>query len=333
MKVLLVSPLGYPINETKRYSGIEQLVWNYASELCKAHEVSVMGHGDSVFPNSVDVLAYVPSVGEDIYLQAELKSYQIHQSRIHEFDIIHDFSHSHLISRFNKNMPSLNLFWHAPLIAKFPKAPYNIIGLSHWACREFLRVYGQRAKYQQSIALDTSFYKLSKRHRGDRFLSLGALTPRKGHMGAIELCKASGNKLDIVGKGYDDEYEASIRKACVTTQFRFLGEVTDEVKVKLMQDCKALLFVNQEPEVTSHKVQESMMCGAPVITASIGALSEIVTHGRNGWLCDTIPDYLKAMEQVDKLPMDLPINDIYSIENVVRAYIPLYEKVAGGLRW
>lgn len=233
-------------------------------------------------------------------------------------------------------MPTLNLFWHAPLVAQYPKAPYNIIGLSRWACNEFKRVYHQKARYQQSIALDTSIYKLSHTIRNGRFLSLGVLTPRKGHLEAAMLCKKLGVPLDIVGKPYGGEYESKIRQICDGKQIRYLGEVDEAEKVKLMQECKALLFVNQEPEVTSHKVQECMLCGTPIITTSIGALPEIITQNVDGYLCKNETELEEAMGKVHLLnPLATyeATKSKYSIETVVKNYIPLYEEVMGGARW
>ena len=337
MKVLLVSPLGYPINSETRYSGIEKLVWNFASELRKFMGVAVWAHGQSKFPDDVLHFSYTPEMGEDIYSDAELSCYQQYSSMIRDFDVIHDFSHSHLIARYNPNMPTLNIFWHWPVVARFPKAPYNIVAPSRWAAMEFRRVYHQHARYLPTIALDVGMYKVNhNRHRNDRFLSLGILTQRKGHLEAIAICRKAGVPLDIVGKGLGDEYEEQVRKACDGRQIRFLGEVFEEEKVRLYQTNKALLFVNQEPEVTSHKVQEAMLCGMPVIVSNIGALPEIVSQGVDGLLCNNEEQFLQAIEEIDRvnpLPTYEQFKAKYSIENVVSANMKVYEDVANGLRW
>jgi len=328
VKILLISPLGFSINKDTRYGGIERLVWNYSSELIKSHDVTVWGHSDSVFPDGVKLLGYRPAPNEDIYQQSELKQYQLYQSSLRQFDVIHDFSHSHLASRFNPNLPSLNIIWHAPFVAQFPKAPYNIICPSRWAVSEFRRFYHQNARFQQTIALDIDTYKPHPHfntHRTDKFITLGAMTARKGNLEAVMLCRELGLKLDVVGKGYGDDYEKRIRAMCDGKQIVFMGEVDEETKVRLLQKCRALLFVNQEPEVTSHKVQEALLCGAPVVTTAIGALPEIITEGINGYLCKDKTELVKALVNIGKLePMRVhrQVRDTYSIENVVRGYIP-----------
>jgi glycosyltransferase involved in cell wall biosynthesis len=170
------------------------------------------------------------------------------------------------------------------------------------------------------------------------------MAPEKGNLVAIELCKNANVPLDIVGgRGFEKtasdpptEYEKQIQSHCDGEVIRLLGEVTEPQKLELMKTCKALIYATDHPEVTSHKVQEAMFCGAPVIVPNIGAMPEIVTHGVNGYLCSRLDGYLWSMDNVDKLrPGDAydALLKKYSIQEVVKSYIPLYEEVANGLRW
>lgn len=343
MRILLVSPLGFPVNEKTRYSGIEVLVYNFAKELNKQHDVAVMGHAESVFPDGVTVYPSQP-LPDEKFLFDELRMYRQYQSVVRKYDVVQDFSHQHLIARHMPNIPSLNLFWHAPALAQYPKAPYNIVALSQWAKLEFERVYRQKAKYQRSIALDTETYKPSVRHRGDRFLTIGRMSPEKGNLEAIMLCKKAGVPIDVAGgRGVErgsreplTEYEQEIQEHIDGKMVCYLGEVTEEEKLRLLHDCKALIYATGHSEVTSHKIQEAMLCGAPVIVPNIGAVPEIVTHGVNGYLCRSPQEYLDAICNVDKLePMKLinEVRDTWSIESIVSNYIPLYKSVVGGERW
>jgi len=329
----LISPLGFAINEQTRYSGIERLVWEYARELVKKNKVTVMGHADSVYADGVSLLSYRPY--GDIFVQAELSMYQMYQSELRNFDVIHDFSHQHLASRYN-NLPSLNIFWHAPSTGLYSKSPYNIIALSKWAASEFKKYYHQESRVQQSIVVDLSKYNLPNRPRGNRFLTLGRMAPVKGNLNAVLLCEKARVPLDICGADSDPEYREEIERHCDGRDIRLLGEVKDKHKIALMQHCRGLIYCTTHPEVTNHKLQEAMLCGAPVIVSAIGASNEIVTHRVNGYLCTSEDEFLNAIEGVDRLEPYLAYKELqqtYSIENVVNNYIPLYEQVAGGLRW
>ena len=339
MKVLLISPLGFAIHPETRYAGVERLVWEYSRELSKTHEVTVMGREDSIYSEAVKVLPISILDLPDTNIFGELKSYQIYQSEIRKFDVIHDFSHQHLASRFMPALPSLNIFWHAPALAQYPKSPYNVIALSQWASREFKRIYKQEAKYQQSIVLDTTLYKLTNRHRGDRFLAVGRMGKDKGNLNAAMLCKKLGVPLDIITAPCGEpDYEKAVQELADGKQIKIWWEqdYTEASKIEMMQTCKALLYVTDNPEVTSHKIQESLICGAPVVVPNLGAIPEIVTHGVDGYLCRTEAEFVAAMGNVHKLSPLSKYEETkkrYSVENVVKNYLPLYESVAGGLRW
>lgn len=337
MRIVLISPLGFPVNSETKYAGIEKLVYEYARSLSNSHEVTVLGHSQSIFPDKVTLLGTDSAGIQDIYIEAEIKQYQTYQSILRNFDIIHDFSHQHFASRFNPNLSSLNLFWHAPNEIQYLKAPYNIIGLSRWACRQFKQYYHQEARYQQSIGLDIETYKIdSQKKRTDRFLCLGIMDTQKGNLEVAKLCNEANVPLDIAGQPFNKDYVQEVLKYVDGKQIRYLGEVSESDKVSLMQTCKALVYYSDRPEVTSHKVQESMLCGAPVITARIGALPEIITDGINGILCKSSDDYLQAFKNVDSLIPSKVYNSLietYNIRNVTKNYEPLYLEVAKGLRW
>lgn len=345
MRVLLVSPLGKVINAESRYVGIERLVWEYARELVKEHEVAVLGHADSVFPEGVKVYPTKPLPNEQ-FIADELRQYREYQSVIRQYDVIHDFSHQHLASRMMPNLPSLNLFWHAPALAQYPKAPYNIIGLSQWATREFERVYHQKARYQYSVCIDVDKYKPpAGGSRNDRFLVVGRMGEEKGNINAAILCKNLGLKLDIITARATEspdapfnDYEESVLANCDGDNIKVWWEkdYTEESKIHMMQFNKALLYITEHPEVTNHKLQEAMLCGMPVIVPPIGALPELVTHGVDGYLCGTADDFVKAVGEVDKLNPKQTMaqnRERWSVKKVVADYIPLYKQVAEGLRW
>jgi len=301
-----------------------------------------MGHAFSEYPEGVIHFKTFPYHG-DGYLIDELQLYQDHCIHIREFDIIHDFSHQHLIARYNPNLPTLNIFWHAPCVAQYRKAPYNIQALSEWAVSEWKRFYDYPALYHQSIIIDTRKYKPSNEKRSDRFLAIGRFGAEKGHHNAINLCKMANVPLDIIAaigtEGDDPQtkaYEQAILKECDGEQIRMLGDVSEVEKIRCMQTCRALIYATNHPEVTSHKIQECMLSGAPVIVPYLGALPEIVTQGVDGFLCRTGEEYLEAIKKVDELHPEISLDALrlkYSVENVMANTIPLYQKIKSGFRW
>jgi len=310
MNILLISPVFVPVTPDSKYLGIEKMVWNYAKELVKNHKVTVIAHELSVYPEGVEIL---PVGKPSPYYDLELKAHQEHCHTFRSFDVIHDWSHFHLASRYMPNLPSLNVFFHAPALANYPKAPYNIIALSKWAHNEFRRVYKQDARYQYSIGIDTEVFKLSNKHRNNRLFTIGRMHREKGNLDAVMLAKDAGLPIDVAGgRGYEldgseplSDYENSIIRECGLRANKFHGEISEEEKIKLMQTCKALIYVPppDHPEVTSHKIQEAMLCGSPVVTFDLGALHEIVEDGVTGFLCKRADGFLDAIRKVDELPI------------------------------
>ena len=343
MKVLLISPMGFAINEKTTYAGIERLVWEYSRELIKrGHQVGVLARNDSIFPEGVELLGIEPLPDHSA---AEIKAFQSYQYRLRSFDVIHDFSHLHLVARMMANMPTLNIFWHAPALAQYPKAPYNIIALSQWAAREYQRVYRQAARYQQSIALDVDLYRPIAEPRNNRFLCVGRMGEEKGNLHSAQLCKTVGVDLDIItargagveGTPYTD-YEKEVIALADGEHIRIWWEkdYTEATKIHMMQTNKALLYTTDHPEVTSHKIQECLLTNMPVIVPCLGALPEIVTQGVDGFLCSSEAEYVKAVKNVDKLDPSKTYEQTkarFSVGNVVENYLPLYEQVGKGLRW
>ena len=341
MKILIFSSLELPFTAKARFTGLERIAVIFANELQRlGHDVTILAHKDTMLNEGIKLL---PCEGKD-YRHAELRAYQQYQSKFYEFDVIHDIGHLHLIARYMNNLPTLNVLNHAPVHALYPKAPYNIISWSKWGVWAFRKYYHQEARYQETIAIDPKIYHPPEGKRGDRFLTIGRMSPDKGNLNAATLCKQLGVPLDICGgRGSefnpDDPltpYEKACRDIADEERIRFLGEVSDEQKIKLMQSCRALIYCTDHTEITSHKVQESIFCGAPVIIPNLGGLPEICTHGANGFLCNDTAEFILAIEQVDKLDPAKTYKEVvakYCVENVVKNYITLYQQVASGLRW
>lgn len=343
MKILIFSPIELPFTVGARYTGIERLCVEFARELVLRNQgVTLLAHKNTIIPRGVDLL---PCEGyeDGREIHAEQRAFVRYQSDFYNFDIIHDWGHLHLIARYMSNMPTVNMLNNAPEHHKYEKAPYNIVTWSKWGVGQFKRFYNQEARYQESIMIDPSSYCLSDKPRNDRFLTIGRMSPEKGNLRAIRLCKELNLKLDVAGgRGSEvergqpsTEYEKQVIKEC-TGDIRYLGEVSDEGKIELMQSCKALLYATDHAELTSHKVQEAMFCGAPAIVPSKGGMPEIVTQGVNGYLCRDDGDYIDAIRNVDKLnPLSIYGEFIkkYTPHTVIGGYIRLYEEVASGIRW
>jgi len=73
-----------------------------------------------------------------------------------------------------------------------------------------------------------------------------------------------------------------------------------------------------------------------VITSNLGALPEIVVHGKTGFLCNSIFDFVEAIKRVDEInPKDCVkhVEEHFSIERSAEAYEDLYHIALKGEGW
>ena len=356
MKILVFSSLEMPYTIGARYTGLERLATEFAEQFAKlGHEVTMLAHKDNQVPNGVTLLPCEGYPDGNRTVHAEQRAFQRYESEFRKYDCVWDISNLHLPARFIVNLKSVNIFHANPMYAfqsGYIKAPYNLVSWSRWGIGQIARFYknghpiangGQRAVYQETIMVDPNVYK-PKGKRGDRYLTIGRMSPEKGNLNAILLCQELNLPLDVCGgRGSEHEagdsltaYEKQVRNLCDGKQIVFYGEVSDEQKIELMQSCRALLYITDHVEITSHKVQESMLCGAPVLIPNTGGMPEIVTNGVDGFLCssyDDVKDKITKIDQLDPLKTRGQVAQKYDPAHVTTGYISLMEKVANGLKW
>ncbi len=110
----------------------------------------------------------------------------------------------------------------------------------------------------------------------DYFLVVSRLRPYKRVDLAIRAFNKLGMPLKIIGSG---EQEAELR-ALAKPNIEFLGQVSDEDKVKYLKRCRALIHPQEEDfGITA---VEAMAAGRPVIAYGSGGALETVLNGTTG---------------------------------------------------
>ena len=91
------------------------------------------------------------------------------------------------------------------------------------------------------------------------------------------------NKLTIAGKGDYIELKGLAKRLGVESQVDFLGEISDEEKVRLLQS--AWVFVTTSTrEGWGLTTVEAMACGTPVIAYNVPGLTDSSLNGKTGFL-------------------------------------------------
>lgn len=347
MKILVMSPIELPWTVGQRYSGLERLAVQFAEEWAKlGHEVSIIAHKDTSVMPPVKLL---PCDGYEVIKRpdhAEIHAFNAYQSEVYKNDVVWDISHLHMIARYMINKSTANVFSANPqyeALDHHPKAPYNLISWSKWGVGQIRRWYHQDSRYQETIMVDPEVYKPGC-PRTDRLLTIGRMSEAKGNLNAVQFCKDKSLPLDVAGgrgseKAAGDTltyYEKEVMSLCDGKQIIYHGEVAEEEKISLMQSCRALLYMTNHVEITSHKIQEALFCGAPAIIPSTGGFPEIVTQGVDGFLCSNMNDYEQAIKNLGGLNVSatrMTLTQKYSPRIVAENYLKLFEQVSNGLRW
>jgi glycosyltransferase involved in cell wall biosynthesis len=105
---------------------------------------------------------------------------------------------------------------------------------------------------------------------------------------AFKLVKGRIPKAQLIVAGKGDNYKELItlsKELGISDSINFVGEVSEEEKVKLLQ--KAWVFVTtSEKEGWGITVVEANACGTPVVSYDVHGLRDSVKHGYNGLLVE-----------------------------------------------
>ena len=131
------------------------------------------------------------------------------------------------------------------------------------------------------------------------YLAGGRLARAKGIDIIIRAFNENGKKLKVFGKGFagfDEELRSIAKK-----NIEFVGEVTDDARVQLMECAKAYVFASFDEDFGITPV-EAMSVGTPVIAYRSGGVKETVIDGKTGiFYSENTPEKLnEAVEKFEK---------------------------------
>jgi len=181
-------------------------------------------------------------------------------------------------------------------------------------------------------ALDLDAYPYLE-ERGDYLLFLGRMSADKGAARAIQVARALGAPLKLAGKMHDDaerEYFAREVSPHLRGDIEYLGEVSHEEKVRLLQRARCTLFPIDWEEPFGLVMIESMACGTPVVATRFGAVPEVIGDGDGGIIVDDIADMPAAVAAADELSSEACrqyVETRFSERRMVRDYVTAYERL------
>ncbi len=134
---------------------------------------------------------------------------------------------------------------------------------------------------------------------------VGRVAPEKGLEDAAYVANALGEKLNVWGIVQDESYALKIEKLFSPGILEWKGFVETDKLQKELGTCRALLNTPKWNEAYGNVVVEALACGVPVVAYKRGGPSEIIQHGKTGYLAKPddkqgLLNYLKIINKIDR---------------------------------
>jgi glycosyltransferase involved in cell wall biosynthesis len=337
MRIAQVAPLieSVPPN---LYGGTERVVSYLTEELVRqGHEVTLYASGDSITraklnsgcprslrmePGCIDPMAHHVQMLEKVWEAAD------------QFEIIHnhmDYLAFPMLKRIRTpgittlhgrlDIPDLH-----PLYRAFPEM--RLISISNSQ-----RIPLAYANWQATIyhGLPPEIYEPCFAP-SDYLAFIGRISPEKRLDRAIEIARRSGLRLKVaakIDKVDRDYYQTVIAPLLKTPGVEFIGEISDKEKNDFLGKAVALLFPVDWPEPFGMVLIEAMACGTPIIAYQRGSVPEVIENGVNGFIVNSIPEAVTAVEKVqalDRFWTRRSFEERFSVRRMAQNYITIYRK-------
>ena len=216
-------------------------------------------------------------------------------------------------------------------IANYRKDRIALVGVSH---NQMQNLQSEIPVHVIHNAIDPKQYSFHSEASSPPYLAfLGRLTRNKGIDLAIEAATRIGMPLRIAGNVPDSEpgarefFESEVEPR-LGGDIEWIGPVGDKTKNELLGGATALLFPIQWPEPFANVIVESLACGCPVIGWNHGCVPEAITHGRTGYVVNSMPELLQAVlraKNLDRQQCRDEVKHRFSSENLVDQSVELMD--------
>jgi len=176
----------------------------------------------------------------------------------------------------------------------------------------------------------------SRHRKGNYALLLGRICPEKASHLAIEAAERAQVELVIAGTIFDypehRQYFDTMMRPRLGRNARFIGAVGGAQKAQLLAGAKCLLIPSQAPETSSLVAMEALAAGTPVIAWRSGALPEIVSHGRTGFIVSSVREMASAIPRAGTIPPEACRGEArrrFDGQQMISRYLRLYRRIAG----
>lgn len=184
---------------------------------------------------------------------------------------------------------------------------------------------GRRGKFYEWVA--PNYYNTNdwepNYEKGDYILYLGRVFEGKGLYVIQEISKYFNEKIKIVGMGDPTSFQAP--------NMEFLGPIVGQKeRSDLLRNARVVIMPTLYTEPFGGVAVEAMMCGTPVVTTDYGVFPETIEHGKTGFRCHTLGDFITgiiAAETLDRKYIAERARRLYSVDAVGKMYDVIFKQI------
>jgi len=122
---------------------------------------------------------------------------------------------------------------------------------------------------------------------GSHAIFVGRLSEEKGIFELLQLWRGlTSIPLLVVGSGRLEEAARRLGSDLQANQITFAGQLSSAATFERLRDARFLIAPSRCYETFGMAVLEAAICGVPAIVPQVGALAELVSHRRTGYVVD-----------------------------------------------
>lgn len=341
MRILLTVDPEIPVPPVT-YGGIERIADMLVRALMKGgHEVALVAREGSTCPASR--LFTWPGKSSRSTPDTLRNTWRLAGAvRAFQPDVIHSFSRlAYLLPHLPGPRPIVMSYQREPSLRTVGLAVRLAAPgvLTFTGCSEYIAGRGRRAGGQwHGIPnfVDTERMTFRRTVADDApLVFLSRVESIKGADMAIEIARRCGFRLVIAGNHAEEGPEAAYWRDRIVPHLgrdgiEYVGPVDDAQKAKLLGQARAMLVPIQWNEPFGIVFAEALSCGTPVISCPRGALPEIVRHGQEGFLIDTVDEACAAigrLGEIDRAACRRRAAEAFSLDVGVERFLALYRQI------
>lgn len=338
MRIAQIAPVGLRV-PPKKYGGTERVVSVLTEELVRrGHEVTLFASGDSI--TGAKLISHCRQSLLDLHFENPFSpaplallnigmAYQMQDS----FDIIHD--HNNFLSlptAANARTPVVMTIHEAFSLRN--RKIYELLNTPYFVTIS----ESQRRPIPQLHAISTVYHGLPmetypfSNETDDYLLYVGRIAEEKGTHYAVSVAEYLDMPLLIAAKvdPCDRSYFEKEIQPRLNQKIRWIGEVSEEERNKLMSRAYAFLHPVTWREPFGLTLIEAMACGCPVIAFQRGSIPEIIVEGKTGFIVEDVTEMISAVSRIPQIKRRDCRNHVlekFNVKNMTDGYEAIYEKI------